>query len=377
MRVLVSGGGTGGHLVPGLNLLRELRAPGNELHLVRPGRTVEERFLRGLEDVHVHEARLPDSGLALPFALTKSLVPARRLLQEARIDIVVGLGGRGSVPSALAAYTQRIPFVLLEQNVVPGRAVKWLARLARRVFTSFPETVRHLGRVPAVATGMPLVRGLGHRADPAVRQRFAGDAECLVVVVGGSQGAEALNRALPRLFAKLPEAKDGRVAIVHIAGQGKEAVAARAYAEHGLRASVQTFVEDMPRLYAAADFIVCRGGGTTLVEVAAASRPAVVVPYPWHRDRQQFHNAEWFERRGAMHVLDQKRLESGEGVDVLARLVRDRDERVAMGERGRLAVPIDAGPRIARDLRTIASESSVSVVLESTVPPAGTQEMDS
>ena len=157
MRVLVSGGGTGGHLVPGLNLLRELRAPGNELHLVRPGRTVEERFLRGLEDVHVHEARLPDSGLALPFALTKSLVPARRLLQEARIDIVVGLGGRGSVPSALAAYTQRIPFVLLEQNVVPGRAVKWLARLARRVFTSFPETVRHLGRVPAVATGMPLV----------------------------------------------------------------------------------------------------------------------------------------------------------------------------------------------------------------------------
>ncbi len=364
MRVLVSGGGTGGHLVPGLNLLRELRAEGNDLHLVRPGRKVEEHFLAGLHGVTTHELSLPRSRLALPFALTKSLLPARRILAQSRIDIVVGLGGAGSVPSCLAAYSQRIPFVLLEQNVVPGRVVKLLARLARRVYTSFPETVPLLGRASAIATGMPLRRGLGHGADPALRRALLGDAACLVLVVGGSQGAEALNRSLPRLFAQLPAAKSGRVAFLHIAGPDKEASARSAYADHGLRATVRTFTQDMSGLYAAADLVVCRGGGTTLVEVAAASRPAVVIPYPWHKDRQQFHNAAWFERRGAMVVLEQSRIEAGMGRAELEALLEDSEKRRAMGERGRLAVPIDAGPRIARDLYRVARESNVALALE-------------
>lgn len=365
MRVLVSGGGTGGHLVPGLNLLRELRGAGTQLHLVRPGRSVEDSFLRDFPGLRVHSLPMSNRRFALPLTLSKSLLPARRLLTEQSIDLVVGLGGRGCLPSLVAAVTQRIPFVLLEQNVVPGRAVRLIARFAHRVYTSFPETVQKLGKAKALATGMPLRRGLGHRADPRLRESLAGEACHLVLVIGGSQGAAALNRTLPRLFAQIPEARDGRIAFVHLAGEGKEAVAAKAYAEHGLRAQVRAFAEDMPALYAASDLVVCRGGGTTLVEVAAASRPAVVVPYPWHRDRQQFHNAAWFESRDAMRVLDQTRLEAGEGAELIADLIRDPELRTRMGVNGRVATPVDAGPRIARELRSIARQTSVAVALES------------
>lgn len=364
MRILVSGGGTGGHLVPGLNLLRELRGDRMELHLVRPGQRVEDLFLRDFPELRVHSLPVSRSRIAAPFTLSKGILPARRLLARERIDLVVGLGGRGSLPSLVAAITRGTPFVLLEQNVVPGRAVKLVARFAQRVYTAFPETVRRLGRAPAIATGMPLRRGLGHSADPEYRRQIAGDAETVVLVIGGSQGAAALNRGLPRLFAQIEAARLGKVAFVHLAGAGKESEAARAYADHGLRAQVRAFADDMPALYAASDLVVCRGGGTTLIEVAAAARPAIVVPYPWHKDRQQYHNAEWFVARDAMAVLEQSQIEAGEGADLVAQFVRDPEMRTRMGDNGRRSVPIDAGPRIARELRRIAVSNSVTAAIE-------------
>lgn len=367
MRLLISGGGTGGHLVPGLNLARELRGDGVEVQLALPGRAVERQFVRrrGQSELRVHELPVSRSRFALPLMLSRHILPARKMLARERIDIVVGLGGGGSLPCLIAAATQRIPFVLLEQNVVPGRATKLMGRFAQRVYTSFPETQAALRKSMAIATGMPLRPGLGYRGDPATRKRYAGDAQRLIVVLGGSQGASSLNRCLPRVFQRVDAAAHDGVAVVHISGPGKEDETRRAYAEQGLRATVLPFVDDMAPFYAIADLVVCRGGGTTLVEVAAAGRPAVVVPYPWHKDKQQFHNANWFASRGAMRVLDHSQLEVGFGAEIIDEVLADSALRSKMGEIARNALPRDGGPRIARDVLSLARAASYDFPLES------------
>lgn len=365
MRLLISGGGTGGHLVPGLNLVRELRSRGVSMHLALPGRSVERAFLRGFEDVKVHDMPMSNARFALPLTLSRRVIPARKLLTRENIDLVVGLGGGGSLPCLVAAATQRVPFVLLEQNVVPGRAVKFMGRFAQRVYTSFPDTLGQLRKSAAIATGMPLRPGLSYRADAALRKRYAGESSVIVLVLGGSQGATSLNRSLPRLFQALDSVGRGDVAFVHIAGHGKEDETRRAYAEQGLRATVLPFAEEMASLYAIADLVVCRGGGTTLVEVAATGRPAVVIPYPWHRDKQQLHNAKWFESRGAMRILEHGQLEVGAGSEVLDDLLQDAALRRRMGEAGRLALPTDGGARIARDIESLLRAANFAVHMQS------------
>lgn len=353
IRVLLSGGGTGGHLVPGLNLGHELLARGDVVHLARTGRAVEAPFLPGVPGITVHDVPVMRRGLALPFAVSKSLGPARRLLRRERIDVVVGLGGGGSLPAIVAARLGGIPFVLLEQNVHPGRANRLAARFARRLYTAFPDTVRLLAPRPAVHTGMPLRPGLGRPADGEVRRRLAVEGKTVLLVFGGSQGAQVLNECVPRLAAGLAGDLRRRVAIVHLSGIGKEGRTAAAYSGTGVDVHVLPFHRDMARLYSIADLVLCRAGGTSLVELAAAGRAAVVVPFPWHRDQHQAANARWFVDAGAFVSLDQEILVRGGGGELLATLLRDEARRCAMGRTARRALPLDAGARIADELHRI------------------------
>jgi UDP-N-acetylglucosamine--N-acetylmuramyl-(pentapeptide) pyrophosphoryl-undecaprenol N-acetylglucosamine transferase len=169
-------------------------------------------------------------------------------------------------------------------------------------------------------------------------------------VVGGSQGAQALNVHVPRLLAQLDRATREGIAVVHLAGAGKERQTSAAYAALGLPAHVLPFGRDMPSLYSVADVVICRGGATTLTEVAASGCCAVSVPYPWHRDRHQLHNAMWFEQRGAGRVLEQRVLEVGEARTVIEPLLKDPDLRRAMAKRARASVPTDGAARILGEL---------------------------
>ena len=391
--VLLSGGGSGGHLVPGLALARQLVASGARVSLVRPGRAIEDAFDHScLRAVHA----LPAS--RNPITLARSTWQARRLLAREGIDVVVGLGGGGSLPAALAAIATRRPLVLLEQNVVPGRANQRLARFARRVYAAFEATrallpnardLRVVG-VPLdrvflhaalsslatasssrgeAASGDPLSRSLEDQPRPRPldhgevgESELQGARELSILVVGGSQGARALNLGVPELLAaardrvSVADGDAGAAAlrITHITGPGKLDETRAAYAGAGLEAELVEFSSSMPALYAQADLVVCRGGGTTLAELQLAGCPAVVVPYPHHKDRHQELNALEIERSGAARMLLEGDFEA-RGREVFGELLSDPDLRARMRSAARANARPDAAQRIVADLHQLAA----------------------
>ncbi len=233
--------------------------------------------------------------------LTRATLEARRLLRRMRPDVVVGSGGYVSVPVVVAALAQRIPVVLLEQNAVPGRATRLLARRARVVATSFAETARYLPHARVVHTGNPI------RAEVrAVTPRPIGDRLRSILVTGGSQGARRINRAVTGSMVQLLS-DDPELRIVHQCGSLDRAVVAAAAAALpaalAARYTESDFFDDMAVRMAASDLVVMRAGGSSIAECSALGRPMIVVPYP-HAGGHQRHNATPYVDAGAAMVID-------------------------------------------------------------------------
>jgi UDP-N-acetylglucosamine--N-acetylmuramyl-(pentapeptide) pyrophosphoryl-undecaprenol N-acetylglucosamine transferase len=233
--------------------------------------------------------------------LTRATVGARRLLRTMRPDVVVGAGGYVSVPVVAAAIAQRIPVVLLEQNALPGRATRLLARRARVVAASFAETARHLPNAHVVHTGNPIrseVRG--------VATRPIGDRLRTILVTGGSQGARRLNRAVTGCLVDLLMT-DPELSIVHQCGSldHDDVALAAAALPPALRSryTLAAFFDDMAVRMAESDLVVMRAGGSSLAECAALGRPMIVVPYP-HAGGHQRHNASPYVDAGAALLID-------------------------------------------------------------------------
>ncbi|HLU39015.1 MAG TPA: undecaprenyldiphospho-muramoylpentapeptide beta-N-acetylglucosaminyltransferase [Planctomycetota bacterium] len=349
-RVCLVSGGTGGHLVPALALARALRASGREAIVLTEGRPAERALLEG-SDLPARE--LPVArGLGLPFSLARAALASRRMLREEAVDLVIGTGGRASVPVAVAARSLGVPVCLLEQNAVPGRANRLLARFARRVWLGLPAA-RPLPH--AVVTGTPLRAAVGACERARARQDLGlADDVPVLLVFGGSQGAAVLNEVVPAAVARLRRP----LQVIHLAGLERDEAVRLAYEEgpRDVRAIVRPLARDMATLYAAADLVVCRGGGSTLAELIAAGRPAVIVPYPYHRDRQQWHNGKVLERAGAGLVVDQTRFDPPALAALLADLLADPDRLRAMGDRARGIVPEDACARILADLAAMEAD---------------------
>ncbi|MBK8099699.1 MAG: UDP-N-acetylglucosamine--N-acetylmuramyl-(pentapeptide) pyrophosphoryl-undecaprenol N-acetylglucosamine transferase [Planctomycetes bacterium] len=332
-RVCLVSGGTGGHLMPALVLARALRERGHQPLLVTEGREVEREFLQR-ESGGVEELDLPAekaNRLLLPLWLLKTTVRARQLLAEREVDCVVSTGGRPSVPMGLAAKSLGRPLFLLEQNAVPGRANRWLLPLARCMYLGLP-TGRPSDR--SLLTGTPL-RPEMYRVDRATARRELGLAEDrpVVLVTGGSQGAQALNTIVPAALI----AQEPPLQVLHLTGLGRDEAVRRAYAqaETGTTAIVRPVAMDMDRMLGAADLVICRGGGTTVAELMAAGRPALIVPYPHHRDRQQLHNAEVLARAGAARILAEARMDVTSLTTAVRELLADAGQLQAMGEAAR------------------------------------------
>ncbi|MBL8749184.1 MAG: UDP-N-acetylglucosamine--N-acetylmuramyl-(pentapeptide) pyrophosphoryl-undecaprenol N-acetylglucosamine transferase [Planctomycetes bacterium] len=327
-RVCLVSGGTGGHLMPALVLARALRERGHEALLVTEGREVERELLRR-ELPDIVEENLPSvSGrFSLPWWLAKATVSARRMLRRERVDCVVSTGGRPSLPVGLAAKSLGVPLFLLEQNAVTGRVNRWLSPLAARIYHGLPA-IEPLGR-RALVTGTPLRPQFARVERAACRDALGLPGDGLVVLVtGGSQGARVLNETVPAALAGLTTP----LHVLHLAGIGRDEEVRRRYAvSDRIVAQVRPVALDMDRMFGAADLVVCRGGGTTVAELTAAGRPAVIVPYPHHKDRQQLRNAEVLVRAGAAIVVEEKDLDLARFATLLGDLLRDRGRLEAMG----------------------------------------------
>jgi UDP-N-acetylglucosamine--N-acetylmuramyl-(pentapeptide) pyrophosphoryl-undecaprenol N-acetylglucosamine transferase len=348
-RVCLVSSGTGGHLMPAMALARALERAGHETVLLTEGRAVEQEML---------ERTGCDAAATLPTGMLRAALSARRLFRQRYVDLVVGCGGRTSVPAALAARSLKLPLCLLEQNAVTGRANRLLMRWAERIYLGLPPARGHTAalRRHCLLTGTPLREGLGDLSKRAARHLLCLDPNIPVVLItGGSQGAEFLNRVVPAAICRLP-GKHVHIQVLHLSGPDRDAEVRRLYNEESdVHAWVRPMAMDMGTLYAAADLVICRGGGGTVAELMAVGRPSIIVPYPHHRDRQQWHNGHVLEAAGAALVRDEKSLSPETLKQLIEDLLESPQRLQDMGRRTRhLAAPDPCG-RILEDLTDLGA----------------------
>jgi UDP-N-acetylglucosamine--N-acetylmuramyl-(pentapeptide) pyrophosphoryl-undecaprenol N-acetylglucosamine transferase len=224
---------------------------------------------------------------------------AMRVLRRLRPHLVIGAGGYVMGPAVLAAAVLRLPRVIMEQNLVPGLTVRALARYAQRVFTAFPDSQQYLPGRQVECTGTPI------RQDICDLESTAADAphtSLHLLIFGGSQGAHHINQAVLEALPLL-DAHRQHLDIVHQTGEADLAQVQQAYAQTGLRAEVYPFLHDMAQRYRWADLVLCRAGASTLAELTACGKPAILVPYPYAADDHQRHNALALQQHGAAQVI--------------------------------------------------------------------------
>lgn len=335
LRVVVAGGGTGGHLYPGVAVAREIlrRAPDAVITFAGTARGIESRVVprEGFALDVLRSTGLKGTsaaGLARGLALLPaSGLDAWRILSRRRPQVVIGVGGYSSGPVVLAAAARRIPTLLLEQNAVPGFTNKALARVVSAAAVTFEPTAAFFGRKGFV-TGNPVRPEF---FDPAP-ERAPGPPR--VLIFGGSQGAHAINVAMVAAAPGLAAGGLGLV-VTHQTGERDLALVRDGYAAAQLEARVEPFLYEMDREMKAADLVVCRSGATTIAELTAAGRPAIFIPLPTAADDHQRHNAEVLAAAGAAVLVPQAGLTGDRLADQILALVGDAAARVRMAEAAR------------------------------------------
>lgn len=370
IHIVFTGGGTGGHLFPGLAVAEQLKTNLRraKITFAGSGKPFERRLVH--EAGHEYFA-LPCRPLprrareAVSFVVENfaGYLAAGRFLENEQVAAVVGLGGYASVPMGRAARRRGTPLVLLEQNLVLGKANRWLARSANLLCTSFEQTGKMApGRCPVRLTGNP-IRRLAEclpfvTAEQSVDEPVAGPKQ--ILILGGSGGARSLNENAPRALYKIRDALTGWQ-IVHQSGEADLEATRDLYRKFGLEATVEAFFGDLPEVMAQTDLAVCRAGGTTLAELAAAGVPAVLLPYPHATDDHQRKNADAFVAAGGALLFDQREV-AGRMDDQLAEtllpVVLDTDQRVAMATAiGQLARPTAAADVASLIWSLVSSQS--------------------
>ncbi|MBP9127174.1 MAG: undecaprenyldiphospho-muramoylpentapeptide beta-N-acetylglucosaminyltransferase, partial [Elusimicrobia bacterium] len=308
-RVLISAGGTGGHILPGLAVAKILRERGHRVHFAvkkdekTPAFLAREKFSSSAFQFEGFPRNLSIRSLTFPVMAAAALACARRILRRETPDVVLGMGGYITVPVGVAAIMRRVPLVVHEQNVRAGLANRLLSRWARAAAVSFEETVGLSSRVNrTVVTGLPLRPDVVPQDPAQSRLRLGLDPQApTLLIFGGSQGARSLNA---RVWAALPKwaAQKPRWQYIHLTGPADEPEGRTVYQKFGLRAHVTAYLADMAAAYSAADAVVARGGANTVMELRRMGRTALLIPYPHATDNHQTDNARYLERLGLARV---------------------------------------------------------------------------
>ena len=345
MRVIIAGGGTGGHVIPALAIAQQLRKQFDaEVLFIGTARGIETRLVpqAGFPLQLIQVGALKNVSLMTRaktmFDLPRALWTAGRIVSDFRPDVVIGVGGYASGPAMLAAIRRRIPTLAFEPNVVPGFANRLVARFVSAAAVHFEETCEYFRN--AKVTGVPVREAffnlpasdnISSKAAITRRESPRGESVPTLLVFGGSQGAHAINQAmiesLPGLRQKVPA-----IHIIHQTGQRDYDSVLAAYQRLGMttgeatgRSSgeVHKFIDDMPATFARADLLVCRSGASTVGEITAAGKPAIFVPFPRAADDHQNVNARALERVGAAVVVEESNLEAAYLVETIVAMLSD------------------------------------------------------
>ncbi len=343
LRLLITGGGTGGHLFPGIALAQGVKSryPASEVLFIGTDRHVDRVALGrvGFETRTIRaegvKGKTVGETLRALFLLPVSLFQAAGLIRRFRPDVVFGVGGYVTGPVLLAARLMGCPTCIHEQNSIPGIANRILGRLVDRVFLSLPGSEKFFPPAKTVLTGNP-VRG-EILAPPPARDP---QAPLTLAVLGGSQGARAVNRLMVEAMEKIASRLPAGLRLIHQTGAADRDMVRHGYQRLGLEAEVEAFFTDMAGLYQRADLVVARAGATTLAELMVRGLPAIFIPYPYAADNHQAENARYAVEAGAALVHEQAGLTPEIlGRDILA-LLADGDRRAEMARRAAaLAMP--------------------------------------
>ncbi len=339
IKLLIAGGKTGGHLFPGIAVAHCFLQRGAEREVMFVGTKdgIESRVLpkEGLALATVRSAGLRGKGagailrglVLIPVALLESV----GILRSFRPDVAFGVGGFVSGPALLAAKLMGVPFAILEQNVTPGVTNRVLARIAKKVFVSFEESLDYFSSKKAVVSGNPVRNEVVSPAagEPELKlDKF--DSDKTLLVFGGSQGAVAVNRAVVDFFRSHPTIRD-HTNLIHQTGRRDLSEVREAYREMGYERTIVTpFIYRMGEAYQAADLVICRAGAGTVFELAALGKPSILVPFPHAVDDHQAFNAAALAGRGAAVMIRQEEIEKGALSRALKELLTNSEKLEAM-----------------------------------------------
>ncbi|MBJ6759196.1 undecaprenyldiphospho-muramoylpentapeptide beta-N-acetylglucosaminyltransferase [Myxococcaceae bacterium JPH2] len=350
MKVLIAGGGTGGHLFPGIALAEEVvtRHHANEVVFVGTERGLESRVVPRegypLELVKVQGLKgkglvgLLKGLLALPLAFIESF----RILARQKPDVVVGVGGYASGPVVLAAWLMGIPTAIQEQNALPGITNKLLGRVVRVVFTAFDEARRFFPEKKVQLIGNPIRRKLmdNYLRSSAAHEHFS------LLIFGGSLGARGVNARMLEALEHLGDLKE-QLSFFHQTGKNDVESVRQSYADKGFHATVVDFIDDMSSAYARADLVVCRAGATTLAELTVCKKASILIPFPQATDNHQEVNAKALVDAGAAMMFRESELTGQKLAETLRALMSEPAKLKQMEKRAALLGRPEAAKELA------------------------------
>jgi UDP-N-acetylglucosamine--N-acetylmuramyl-(pentapeptide) pyrophosphoryl-undecaprenol N-acetylglucosamine transferase len=326
MRVVIAGGGTGGHLFPGIAIAEEFlkRDAKTKIIFIGTKKGIESRLLNkfGYElkeiDIEGVKGRGIKALIKGVYQIPKSIWQSRRILKQFGPHIVFGVGGYASGPAVLAAYFMSVPTAIAEQNATPGLTNKILGNLADKIFVTYAQTKDSFPQSKVVLSGNPIrasfVAGRGIIKEKKDYRQL--------LIFGGSQGAEAINKSVMDMLPQLQGMKN-KVHVLHQTGAQQLEEVKKAYEQFGIQAQVTAFIVDMAAAYAAADLIICRAGATSLAEITAAGKAAILIPYPWAANDHQLKNAQALAEEGAAVMIPEKELSGSKLFGVIENLLQD------------------------------------------------------
>ena len=348
-RLLVMAGGTGGHVFPGLAVASELAAQNWQIHWLGTASRMEAKIVpqAGYPISFIDVVGVRKNGLGTlllaPFKIIKAIVQAHKVIKQFQPDVVIGMGGFASGPGGVAAWLNRLPLIVHEQNAVPGLTNKLLSRIAKKVLTGFDKTFPEQGENQ---NGKYTCVGNPVRSEfSQLSEKTKIDLPFNLLVVGGSLGAQVLNENVPLALVDIKH-----IHVQHQTGVGNLASVQDTYSK--LKIATDTyqiieFIDDIPAAYKWADLVICRAGALTVAEVAAAGVPAIFVPLPYAVDDHQTKNAQTLVEVQAACLLPQNELTAHNLHMLLEKHVQSPNTLIEMGKRAKTFARLDAAKQVA------------------------------
>jgi UDP-N-acetylglucosamine--N-acetylmuramyl-(pentapeptide) pyrophosphoryl-undecaprenol N-acetylglucosamine transferase len=368
MRVIIAGGGTGGHLFPGLAIAEEFRSRDDSTEVIFVGTEygIEARvvpregysikFLRA-------EGIVGKSIIKKMSAIAKmgfSFVDSYKIIKTVRPDIVIGVGGYASGTTTLSAYLMSIPTMILEQNSIPGLTNRILGRFVRAICITYQESISFFPKVKTFLTGNPVRKQILKGNIEAAYRLFSLEKGLFTVFVfGGSLGAKSINMAVVDALNNLYDLKD-KIQFLHQTGMGDYENIREAYRRFGFKGTITPFIYQMGEAYAVADMIISRAGATTLAELTALGKPAVLVPYPYATGHHQELNARKLLEMGAARMILNSELKGGHLAQNIRELYMNEKMRTEMQKNSKVIGRPEACEKAVDIAMSLIKQSSVS-----------------